>query len=73
LNIFYYILSKLIFITMETVEGQIIQEQPKEGCKTCNQKPTSRSQYVTIAVGFYLLGSAIYGTIVMIKNLISLF
>jgi len=58
---------------METVEGQIFQEQPKEGCKKCNQKSTSRRQYVTIAVGFYLLGAAIYGTIVMIKNLISLF
>lgn len=73
MNIFYYILSKLIFITMETVEGQIIEEQPKEGCKTCNQKPTSKRQYATIALGFYLLSSAIYGTIVMIKNLISLF
>lgn len=42
-------------------------------CKTCNQKPTSKSQYATIALGVYLLGTAIYGTIVIIKNLISLF
>jgi hypothetical protein len=42
-------------------------------CQKCNQKPTSKSQYVTIAVGFYLLGAAIYGTIVLIKDLISLF
>ena len=42
-------------------------------CKKCNQKPTSRRQYATIALGFYLLSSAVYGTIVMIKNLISLF
>jgi hypothetical protein len=42
-------------------------------CKKCNQKPTSKSQYVIIVVGFYLLGAAIYGTIVLIKDLISLF
>lgn len=59
---------------MKPVEEPIFQEQqPKEGCKRCNQKPTSRSQYVTIGVGFYLLIAAIYGTIVIIKNLISLF
>jgi hypothetical protein len=59
---------------METVEEPIFQEQqPKEGCKKCNQKPTSRSQYITIFVGFYLLLAAIYGTVVIIKNIISLF
>jgi hypothetical protein len=42
-------------------------------CQKCNQKPTSKSQYVTIIVGFYLLGAAIYGTITLIKDLISLF
>ena len=55
---------------METVEGPISQEQPKEGCKRCNQKSTSRSQYITIFVGFYLLSAAIYGTVVIIKNII---
>jgi hypothetical protein len=42
-------------------------------CKQCNQKPASKQQYITIAVGTYILGAAIYGTIVMFKNLISLF
>jgi hypothetical protein len=42
-------------------------------CKKCNQKPTSKSQYATIALGFYLLVAAIYGTITLIKDLISLF
>jgi hypothetical protein len=42
-------------------------------CQKCNQKPTSKAQYATIAVGFYLLGAAIYGTITLIKDLISLF
>jgi hypothetical protein len=42
-------------------------------CKQCNQKPVSKAQYLTIAFGAYLLGSSIYGTIQIIKNLISLF
>ena len=42
-------------------------------CKQCNQKPVSKSQYLTIIFGIYLLGSAIYGTIQIIKDLISLF
>jgi hypothetical protein len=41
-------------------------------CKKCNQKPTSKAQYTTIVVGFYILGAAIYGTIVLINNLINL-
>jgi len=73
LNIFYYILSKLIFITMESFEEPIFQEQPKEGCKQCNQKSTSKGQYATIVVGFYLLGAAIYGTITLINDLIFYF
>jgi hypothetical protein len=42
-------------------------------CKKCNQKPTSKGQYSTIVIGFYLLGAAIYGTITLINNLISYF
>ena len=42
-------------------------------CQKCNQKPTSKSQYVTIAVGLYLLGAAIYGSIILFKDIISLF
>jgi hypothetical protein len=42
-------------------------------CKQCNQKPVSKGQYLTIIFGIYLLGSSIYGTIQIIKNLISLF
>ena len=41
-------------------------------CQKCNQKPTSKSQYATIALGFYLLGAAVYGTIKIIENLIGL-
>jgi hypothetical protein len=58
---------------MKPIEEQFIQGLPKEGCKTCNQKPTSRRQYATIVLGLYLLSAAIYGTVVIIKNIISLF
>ena len=41
-------------------------------CKKCNQKPTSKTQYFTIAAGFYLLGSSIYGTVKLVELLIGL-
>ena len=41
-------------------------------CKKCNQKPTSRLQYLTIVLGFYLLASSIYGTIMFVRKLIEL-
>ena len=42
-------------------------------CKKCNQKPASNVQYATIVLGFYLLGAAIYGTIKIFENIVSLF
>lgn len=41
-------------------------------CKKCNQKPTSKTQYITIIGGFYLLWSSIYGTIKIFELLIGL-
>ena len=41
-------------------------------CKKCNQKPTSKLQYLTIVLGFYLLASSIYGTIMLVQKLIGL-
>ena len=41
-------------------------------CKKCNQKPTSKTQYYTIGVGVYLLGSSIYGTIKIFELLFGL-
>ncbi len=38
-------------------------------CKKCNQKPASKTQYYTIGVGVYLLGSSIYGTIKLFELL----
>ena len=42
-------------------------------CKKCNQKPTSKTQYLTIITGFYLFGSSIYGTIKIFELLFNLF
>jgi hypothetical protein len=41
-------------------------------CKKCNQKPTSKIQYFTIAAGLYLLGSSIYGSVKIVELLIGL-
>lgn len=82
---FYYICGKLIFITMETVEGQIIEErdiidvtleqptQPEEECKTCKQKGLTKGQWIMLSSSFYILFSSIYGTIKIIKELINYF
>ena len=44
-----------------------------EGCKTCKQKGPSPFQYGAIILGFYILSSAVYGTITLIENLINYF
>ena len=47
------------------------KEQQNSGCKTCKQKGPSTFQIGTIILGFYLLASAIYGTITFVKDIIS--
>ena len=42
-------------------------------CQKCNQKPTSKSQYITIILGLYLLCAAIYGSIIIVQNIVSFF
>lgn len=63
---------------METIEGQIIEgkdvidvtpEQPKEGCKKCKNKGLKSHHIVMIVTSFYILFSAIYGTIKLIKDI----
>ena len=44
----------------------------KEECKTCN-KDLSKGQKGVIVLSFYMLGTSIYGTIILVKHLISLF
>lgn len=69
---------------METVEGQIIEEkdiidvtpeqQPEqEECKTCKQKGFTTGQTIMLISAFYILLTSIYGTIVIIKEILSLF
>ena len=62
---------------METVEGKIIEKNEVNrdggGCSSCKQKGIKKGQIGSIVLGFYIIGAAVYGTIVMIKNLTSLF
>ncbi len=41
-------------------------------CNTCS-KGISNSQYALIGFSFYILGSAIYGTIKLVEYIISVF
>jgi hypothetical protein len=57
---------------MEVVEGQIIEENQinSQGeCKKCKQKGVSNKQIGMIILGFYVLFSSIYGTIVLFNKL----
>jgi len=77
---FYYTYFKII--TMETIEGQIIEErdiievtseqptQPEKECKTCKQKGLTKGQWIMLSASFYILFAAIYGTIKIIKELL---
>lgn len=42
-------------------------------CKQCKKKPISSRQYLIIVLGTYLFGASIYGTIQIIKDIVSLF
>jgi len=44
-----------------------------EGCKTCKQKRPGSFQIGSIILGFYVLGTSIYGTIVLFKDILNLF
>jgi len=41
-------------------------------CQKCKQKPTSNLQYATIVLGFYIIGSSVYGTIKLVELIIGL-
>jgi hypothetical protein len=63
---------------MKTVEGQIIEEkdiinEPKKECKTCKQSGLTNFQKGSVILGLYILISAIYGTVELIKDIISYF
>lgn len=42
-------------------------------CSKCQQKGVSIKQIGTVILGFYILFSSIYGTKILIENIISLF
>ena len=42
------------------------------GCNTC-KKGISKKQYGMVILGFYILGSSIYGTVQLIKSISSFF
>jgi hypothetical protein len=48
-------------------------EQQKSECKTCKQKGPGTFQIGSIILGFYVLGTSIYGTIELFKHIVSWF
>lgn len=57
---------------MEVVEGQIIEENQINSsgeCKKCRQRGVSAKQIGLIVLGFYVLFSSIYGTIILFNKL----
>jgi hypothetical protein len=48
-------------------------EQKTSGCKTCKQKGPGPVQIGSIILGFYILFTSVYGTIVLVKDIISWF
>lgn len=66
----------------EAIETQIIEERdivdnniemPKKECNTCKQKSINPTQWIIIMSSFYILFAAIYGTIKLVQNILSLF
>lgn len=48
-------------------------EQQKSECKKCKQKGPGVFQIGSIILGFYILGSSIYVTTLLIKEFLNLF
>jgi hypothetical protein len=44
-----------------------------KGCKQCQQKNTNSKQIALGILGFYMLGSSIYGTIELFKLIVNYF
>ena len=73
---FHLIFFSFIFIqkqiNMEVVEGQLIDENQINSsgeCKKCRQRGVSTKQIGLIVLGFYVLFSSIYGTIILFNKL----
>jgi len=46
---------------------------PEKDCKSCQQKGVSLKQIGIIILGFYMIGSCMYGTVMLAEKLIGLF
>ena len=66
----------------ETFDTQIIEEkdiidvtpeQEEKECKTCKQKGLTRGQWIMLTSAFYILFTSIYGTIKIIKEIMTYF
>jgi hypothetical protein len=50
-----------------------MENTQQQGCKTCKQKGPGPVQIGSIILGVYILFTSIYGTIVLVKDIISWF
>ena len=42
----------------------------EQGCKKCKQKNTEYNQWATVVFGFWVLGTSVYGSIILINQFI---
>jgi tRNA splicing ligase len=63
-----------LFITYQFIyfNKKNIMEENKENCKTCKGVLNLTQKYL-MGLSLYILGSSIYGTVILIQKLISLF
>lgn len=45
----------------------------EQGCKKCKQKNTEYKQWMTVVFGFWVLGTSIYGSIILIRQIVEYF
>lgn len=45
----------------------------KKGCKSCKTNPLNKTTAPFVILGLYLLGTSIYGTYILIQNIINIF
>lgn len=48
-------------------------KEKTEECQSCKNKGLNRNQWYLVLLSFYMLGTTVYGTIELIKYIISLF
>ena len=63
-------MKKQIFILLFINKSN---NMPEKECNTCKQKGPGKFQIGTIILGFYILFSAGYGTVQIVKEIINFF